>query len=297
MKLRFIRLLLDPGASGGDGGGGAGGAGGGAAGGAAGGTTTSWLDSIPQDLRDQPSLKTVPDVQTLAKNYVEAQRLIGMKRVVVPGKDATPEQRAEFFNAIGRPEKVEQYRMPKVDLPEGLSVDEAVLKKATELFHKSGITSDQADALLPFYYQLQIEQHNSGAAARTKAQAEAEASLKAEWGDKYASNLDIAKNTIRKFADDAALDQLEASGLGNHPALVKALHKIGAQLLEDRASGRGDGLNLMDATRASMELDTLKMDKNFIDALTNRGNPGHESAKKKWIELHTRATPGRTELE
>lgn len=41
-----------------------------------GGDAKSWLESLPEDVRSDPSLKVFKDVSGLAKSYVNAQKMI-----------------------------------------------------------------------------------------------------------------------------------------------------------------------------------------------------------------------------
>jgi hypothetical protein len=48
-----------------------------------------FLDSLPEDLRMEPSLRNFTDPASLAKSYVHAQRMIGADKIPLPGKTAT----------------------------------------------------------------------------------------------------------------------------------------------------------------------------------------------------------------
>ena len=45
---------------------------------------STWRDTLPDDLKADPSLATVPDVQTLAKNYLETKKAFGSEKMLRP---------------------------------------------------------------------------------------------------------------------------------------------------------------------------------------------------------------------
>lgn len=261
------------------------------------GGTPAWLASVPVELRDNPSLKTVPDVPTLAKNYVSAQQMIG-SRVPVPEEGWTPDQWNQFYNKVGRPADPEKYTMPDMKLEEGVSLDGEKLKGLRAKVHGLGLTDRQFKGIMEVY----LGSINEGVkGASTAAQTERDAAmgaLKTEWSDKFDTNLDIAKSVLRKFApaDSKLYDYLETSKLGNNVEFVKFLHTLGQGMLEDTTRGGelGSGMQITDATRALQEIDRLKMDPEFIKAMNDAQNVGHQSAVNRWVNLHSVAYPGKS---
>jgi len=70
-----------------------------------------WKATLPEDIRSDPSLAPVKDVAAMAKMYINGQKLIGAKRIALPGEKATPDELKEFHRAIGVPESVEGYKI------------------------------------------------------------------------------------------------------------------------------------------------------------------------------------------
>ena len=62
----------------------------------------SFRDSLPEDLRNNPSLKNFNDVGGLAKSYVHAQRMIGADKIALPNQNSTDEDWANVYNKLGR---------------------------------------------------------------------------------------------------------------------------------------------------------------------------------------------------
>ena len=95
--------------------------------------TTNWMDQagLSEDMKGHPTIQKFQDVASLAQSYLEAQKLIGADKIVKPGKDATPEQMAEFYNALGRPENVDGYGFAEWSPPDGLPWDADLATRLT----------------------------------------------------------------------------------------------------------------------------------------------------------------------
>jgi hypothetical protein len=86
-------------------------------------------------------------------------KLNGGGLVKLPGKDAKPEDVAEFHKAIGVPEKPEGY-IEHIKLENGAVIGEAdkpILNSFTEALHKAGAPPSAVNAAANWYYKLQEE--------------------------------------------------------------------------------------------------------------------------------------------
>ncbi len=79
-----------------------------------------WRTSLPDDLKNEPSLKLINDVSGLAKSYVSAQKLVGADKIPVPSKHATEEDWKNVYHKLGLPQDVKDY---DVKVKEGISID------------------------------------------------------------------------------------------------------------------------------------------------------------------------------
>ena len=163
--------------------------------------------------------------------------------LVMPGKDATPEQWSEFYKQVGRPDAPEGYELP---VPEG--DDGAFAKQASGWMHEAGLSKDQAAKLAGKWNEL--------AATQAQAQADAEAAaakaahekntaesvaLKTEWGQNFDANMHQAKQAVSQFLPkDQAADIIGAieSKVG-YANTIKFLQGIGVKLGEHDAAGMG----------------------------------------------------------
>lgn len=133
------------------------------------------LDNDTRDWIKRSNL--TPDVKALAKKAYEQEKLIG-GAVKLPGKDATDEERAAFFNKLGRPEKEDGYELtvPK-ELPEDLPYDGERAKSFKSIAHKLGLSAEQAKGVHDWAVANAVTDHT---AAKTAGDEQALATAKAE---------------------------------------------------------------------------------------------------------------------
>ena len=97
--------------------------------------------------------------------------------------------------------------------------------------------------------------------------------LKTELGANFDAEVRNARKALDAYTDKAFKQYMDESGLGNHPALVKAFAKIGRELSEDRLvqSDTATRLAKNDELRKS-EILRLRGNKEFMEKY-RRGEP------------------------
>ena len=75
----------------------------------------SFIDTLPEDLRGEPSLRNFTDTAGLAKSYVHAQKMIGVDKLPLPGKSATDEEWNNVYERLGRPNAPTEYDFESVE--------------------------------------------------------------------------------------------------------------------------------------------------------------------------------------
>lgn len=146
------------------------------------------------------------------------------------------------------PETADGYEIP---VPEGEPPEFA--KAVAPLFHKAGLSPDQAKALATGWNEMQAAERAADAervaAAERESAALAErqqADLKREWGDKFDANTELARRAIRSgmaaagLKDDGMAEMIgsleKAHGFG---AVHKFFAALGAPMAEAPAHGLG----------------------------------------------------------
>lgn len=264
-------------ASGGDGntGGGSGNAGAGAA--ASGGIAfpANWKDALDPTIRDLPFLKNVPDVPTLAKNYANAQAMIGADKVVIPKNGATPEEWKAFYQKVGVPEKIEDY---KFDMANKDAIDEKQLGAFKEAAHGAGLLPHQAKSLADWFDTTTKAQEAEHAKQVATFQEKALNDLKTELGDDYTATIAASKRAFSALDEDAQ-KYFRQIGMGKNPAFIKMMAKFGEGMKEGALTGGSAGTGGVSQEQALANIEALK--KNPNHAYWNPKDPGYEAARKE----------------
>jgi hypothetical protein len=83
---------------------------------------TNWKASLPEDLRKEKSLEAIQDVSSLAKSYVDAEKIVGGS-IRIPKEGADQKEWDAFYSKLGRPESPEKYEVKRPMLKDGVSWD------------------------------------------------------------------------------------------------------------------------------------------------------------------------------
>ena len=241
--------------------------------------TVDWRTSLPEEIRSHASLKSIEDVDALAKSYVHAQSMIGADKVVVPGKWATEDDWSAVYDKLGRPADADGYEL-KVETPEGVEQDGEMLNWFRATAHANGLTPRQAQGLLAEYTQFTQGRQESATGADEEQLANAEQELRREWGESYDNRISVAKDVLAQFGSNELADTATTSGntlFGNDPNVIRMLHKVGAYINE-RVSE--DGL-LGAKTTGMMAPDEAQAK---LRELTAEGSPywNHRAPEHDW---------------
>ncbi|MBW9430737.1 peptidase [Atlantibacter hermannii] len=139
-------------------------------------------------------------------------------------KDAA--DKAEKDKKPAAPEKYE------FAAPEGQELDTNALAVFEPIAKELGLTQEQAQKLVDIYPQIQQQQ----AEAWSKQIADWGEQVKADkeiGGDKFNASVGLAQRALDQFGNPELREYLNASGLGNHPALVRFCAKVGKSMAED----------------------------------------------------------------
>ena len=251
---------------------------------AQGGSGNDFLNTIPEELRDHPSLSPIKDVENLARSYVNAQKLIGADKIPMP-VNPTDEDLDRIYGRLGRPETAEGYEIP-VD---GNIVTEEVAKDYANVAHKLRLSPQQASGILEYYQSLAGQSEETMAANDAKIMQDTELSLKKEWGDDYGNKLSMAKEAVESFASTDMLEIRLADGtkVGNHPDFIKAFAKMADfrhNMTSEDTVADAPMARTMNRQAAKNEIDAIMNDKSH--AYWDRKNVvGRQQAIQRMQEL------------
>ena len=191
---------------------------------ASGGSGNEFLNMIPEDLREHPSLSPIKDVPNLARSYVNQSKLLGADKLPLPA-NPTDEDLDRIADRLGRPEAATGYEIA-VD---GQIVTEDVAKEFSEIAHKNRLTPSAASAILEYYKGAVEKSVQADADAKHQAQVDSVAALKAEWGSAYDQNVERAKAVAKEFSGVESITNIalaDGTNLGDHPEFIKTFAKF-----------------------------------------------------------------------
>ena len=145
-----------------------------------------------------------------------------------PPADATPpaEPPASADSPPSDDTSTQKRVVPTVEeyvLPEG------VPRQIAEFAHTNDMTQDQLNHTLNYFGSMQQAMQDN----EQKVIRQGGEELVKSWGDKSERNLSIVRRALAQNDPDGSLKNvLEASGYGNHPAVIKFLLKIGESMKE-----------------------------------------------------------------
>ncbi len=197
----------------------------------------SFLESLPEELRNEPSLRNFTDPGALAKSYVHAQRMIGADKVTIPSKSATPEEWREVFTKLGAPQEANAYEFAESEV----SVSDDLVGNFRERALTAGLTNAQANEMMGFVRDTISGLENDMTETTEKALYEGEQELRQEFGQAFDQRIELAQMAARDLLGDTEIfDQITLSDgrmLGDHPMVVKMFSQLAEQIGEDNLEG------------------------------------------------------------
>lgn len=242
----------------------------------------SFLETLPEELRANPSLQKFTKAEDVAKSYVEMQALLGNK-VTKPGKDATPEQIAEFYGAL-IPEK---YELNFEDLGV-MTKDEILNQNLLDTFKKEGFTNRQAQSVLDQVRGLLASKETAVLTARERAEQERKAAFDSQFGSNLESNRELVDQYLKKqFGDDIAEQIKKSDAYNDASSFGELLKKARAAapdpgVKKDTAPGTFDNKANLEQAREQMLNGSHPV---FGRAVLDPFSPKHVEAQKEFAKI------------
>jgi hypothetical protein len=118
----------------------------------------SLLESLPEQLRENETIKNTKSIESLADQLINAQSALGTKRIEQPKEDWGDEEWDKFYDNI-RP-KDDTYRIPEVTIEGAEAVPELTDESQDELVQfagEMGLSQRQFNQLYQRYIELGIQ--------------------------------------------------------------------------------------------------------------------------------------------
>jgi hypothetical protein len=191
-----------------------------------------WTDKLPEELGEsRASFGKFKSVQDLAKSYTNLEKRLGKAAtaVLVPGENATPEEKAAYRKAIGAFETVDEYaKLQPESLPEGVAWNADLARPVLELAHEYSIPAEAVKKYLALRVQQEAGRTEVIGAELQKQLDDGTALLQKEWGTNYGSNIQRVAQAVRMVG----LDPDTTPGLRD-PETVKIIQRLSTKISDD----------------------------------------------------------------
>ena len=241
-------------------------------------TQSTWKDNISEVYRNDPNIEKFTEIDALAKSYINATRMIGQDKMVVPNKNFTEDQWEEAYIKMGRPESFDKYTLDtKSDV---VPLDEQAIKSFQEQSFKLGLNNEQAKGILNFYKNNMEAQTQQAKVDAETTQAQSQNLLRQEWGRDYDSNIAKAKSlaTANLSPEIFEMQLADGSRLGDNVDIIKGFAKIANMMSEDKILST-ESENMDRTEDIQTEIDQIMNDKD--GPYWNKSHPNHDKVVQK----------------
>ena len=198
-----------------------------------------WVAGLPADLKTNETFTKFQTVGDLGRSYLDLTARVAKvpeletrlaNSIPKLGDNATQEERDRYQTALGRPQKPEEYEFEG----DGKNDPKWAADWKQDLF-KLGLPKDTAKSLshlLSTKIQAMVDAHNANI---QRMNVESETKLKAEWGDKYDANTELAKRFWKEHGDGEFDKAFEGATGAQRHAIAKFVFRMAAKTGEDRS--------------------------------------------------------------
>lgn len=250
------------------------------------GDFTQLLGTLPEDLRNDPSLKDIKSLEGLAKSHISAQKMLGRERLSIPGEEASDEERAEFYTQLGRPANPEGYGFRDALDEQTREMHGDLLEGMSESFFEAGVSDAQAARIVEGYLKqdaARVEQMNQFAEVALNNTREV---LQKEWGDQMDANLEIANEAARTIFEGDSFEAFtkirlaDGSYLGDSALMAKLMLAIGETMQEGNLPRGTSNLGMTEAD-AQARLAELQSHEAYL----NPDHPQHQEVLNERMRI------------
>lgn len=194
--------------------------------------TTTWAENWRELMagKDAKELSRYADPAGVWKKVKNLEKKLNEKVAgpVKPGDDATPEDKAAYYKALGVPEKPEAY-FDQIKLPNNAVLGEAdkpLVESFAKAMHPHGMTPDAMSGAVAWLKDHERQVAENQVVADESFRVTARDALRDEWGNDFKRNHQAATATFKDMPaeiSNAILMARTADGrlVGNIPELVK----------------------------------------------------------------------------
>ena len=198
--------------------------------------SSSFLDSVEDQYRSDPSISKFSSINDLAKEHVNLQSLLGKKGVVVPGENDGQEIWDKYRNDMGIPDTPENYSRSFEGKSEA-NWDPNIENSMAAAAHAANVSDNQFNALLDAYAQSMKASQESAAVEIGNLNQQNDAVLRKEWGSAYDAKINMGRLALNQMTDGdpnsiANVQLSDGTMLGDNPLFIKMMSMMGESLQE-----------------------------------------------------------------
>jgi hypothetical protein len=248
---------------------------------------------IPADQKDKEWVKNISKsedpVSELFKKVDNLQSALG-KNVPIPGEDATPEQRKNFYKAIGVPDTVKGYEVapvewapedkPYIDKLKELKPD-TFLNPLKEIAMVKGVSKEAWEALEQGWDKLTVAKEKADTAAGKVQNLDFDAQMTNMYGDQKMAVMDRGSKLLSQFVrpeHKAIMAKLPNDALA---AFAGALSDIYKSTTREDTFNTGVGNTTTTANTGVTSRQELLNMLQKRDSIKNTMSPQYEELTKK----------------
>lgn len=241
-----------------------------------------WRDGLSEELKAEPTLANIKDLESAAKTLVHQQKMMGT-RIPIPKND---EEMEELYTKLGRPESPKDY---EISTPQGFEqyyTDDSI-SSFKETGHKLGLTPKQMEGLVE-WQKTAIQQSEQQDIMRGETMGvETESMLREEFGANYEKSLIAAQRALRVYGTPELQEKLTDPRFGNDSDLIRLLANAGKDITEDSAQGTSNNSLVMSPLDAKQKIDQINANKTH--PYWNPTDPKHQDAQEEMRQLFDKA--------
>lgn len=252
--------------------------------------SANWRDSLPVDIRENPTLSSIESVDALALEHINVQKLIGAEKIALPQEDWDESQINDFHTKMGRPALAEDYDLSSVTVPEDFQIDEGFQGRMIAKLHSLGAPQALVAGIIQAVYEDQAEQIQGMNSDIRISNETGIKDLRTEWGKSFDSQVDLATRAFRQatgedFESVAGILLADGSKLGDRPEIIRAFASIGGRMNEHGLVGGKTSNSTLSPSQAGGERNKLMVDPEFLSAYLDGTHLEHDAAVQRISDL------------
>lgn len=235
--------------------------------------------NLPEGYTPSERVAQYEDAGQMAKGYDELFTKVQSKGILIPGDDASDDDRSAFQSSLKEhlgikpPESPDAYTWKP---SEGMETYFESMSDDMKRYHEAGMDDKTVASLMAEKEQGIKTAQSMMQDQQAEIAKQSEEALKEKWGDDYADNLKAVNKISERYPDLA--ETLKAAGLANHQTVMEALHDVAMSVREDNPPKAGGG----DPKTLQARKDEIKAS----DAYKSSRHGQHRAAMQEIAEIN-----------